>query len=149
MSEALWFCLCMVTTQALAIAIGNRLSSSYLQRNCRVYPWEIRLYEKIFLVRRWKHLLPDGGTWSGGFSKRHLQARDANYILQFVGETRRGEWVHTWALCSAPLYALWSSSWLSYCMAISILLLINIPCIIVQRYNRKRMMILLVKYKKE
>ena len=43
-----------------------------------------RIYERFFLIRKWKPLLPDGAAWfRGGFPKQSLQDRSPEYFLRF------------------------------------------------------------------
>lgn len=53
-------------------------------------------------------------------------------------ETWRGELCHWAALASTPVFALWNPPWAILIMTLCGLLL-NIPCILVQRYNRIRL----------
>lgn len=107
-----------------------------------------QLYERIFHVRSWKHLLPDGGAlWKKrGYKKRKLENMSEENLTRFWIEASRGELVH-W-LCIAlfwvfgffaPPVALWGM--LLYA------LLANLPCIFTQRYNRPRVLRLLKRKK--
>jgi glycosyl-4,4'-diaponeurosporenoate acyltransferase len=105
--------------------------------------WEARdqgrAYERLFLVRKWKHLLPDGASWfRGGFQKARLLKRDRGFLDQYLVETWKGELCHWAALAFTPLFFLWNPLWadiviLMYAIAA------NAPCIVAQRYNRVRM----------
>ncbi len=99
--------------------------------------WEYggRLYRKRMSVRRWKALLPDGAPWFGGFAKKQLSARNSEYIQEFMLETRRAEIAHWCMLGCLPVFFLWNPPWA--CMVMSAYAIAaNIPCIMVQRYNR-------------
>jgi glycosyl-4,4'-diaponeurosporenoate acyltransferase len=116
----------------------RRLSS--LSAASRVYAWEQggAIYRRIG-IRRWKDWLPEAGAlYSGGFSKRRLQANDSLYLERFRLETSRAEFSHwlTWSL--ALTFFLWNP-W-----QIGVVMLLygaaaNLPCILVQRYNRARL----------
>lgn len=105
------------------------------------FAWETdgSIYERYFGVRRWKGLLPDGARWVGGvFAKRTLASSNPVYLCRFIQETRRGELCHWAAMSLAPLFFVWNPWWgdwaiLFYAIAA------NLPCIIVQRYNRTRL----------
>ena len=92
-----------------------------------------RAYERL-RIRRWKDHLPEAGAlFAGGVSKRGL-SRDLD---RFVIETRRAEYGHWSALACAPLFALWNP--LSGVVLMSVYsVVVNAPCIVVQRYNRQR-----------
>jgi glycosyl-4,4'-diaponeurosporenoate acyltransferase len=100
---------------------------------------------RVFHVHRWKDRLPDAAGWfTGGFSKRSLAAAEPDYLRRFIRETRRGELCHWGALAFVPIFFLWNPWWadlvcLSYAVAA------NLPCIIVQRYNRLRLQKLLAR----
>lgn len=131
----------------ICIALPERLFSpnSFF---FRVYRFEKSgiIYDKIFRVRGWKHLLPDGGTlWKKrGFRKKHLDNFSQENLNRFLIESARGELTHWLAILPfwvfgffAPPEVLW------YMLAYA--LLANLPCIIAQRYNRPRVQKLLKK----
>ncbi len=112
-----------------------------------VWGWEMsgRFYEEVMHVKRWKDLLPDGANWfSGGFAKANLASRDTEYLKRFNRETWRGELCHWIAIGFTPLFFLWNPWWADLVM-IGYALTANVPCILVQRYNRARINRLLSK----
>lgn len=117
-------------------------------------PWYLRLrrwetplfYETLFRIKVWKPLLPDAAPWfNKGFSKKNLNARDANYLKRFVLETRRGELSHWICLCCSVIFFLWNALWVSGLM-VCVGIIFNLPCILVQRYNRLRLINVINKY---
>jgi glycosyl-4,4'-diaponeurosporenoate acyltransferase len=92
-------------------------------------------YAGRLAIRRWKHLLPDGSSWFGGFPKRKLISHHTGYLARFVTETRRSEIAHWCMLCCFPLFFPWNPTWACLVMG-TYGLAANLPCIIVQRYNR-------------
>ncbi|MEM6671414.1 MAG: glycosyl-4,4'-diaponeurosporenoate acyltransferase [Planctomycetota bacterium] len=98
-----------------------------------------RIYEALFRVKSWKGLLPDGAAWfKSGFAKKGLARADAAYLDRFVVETCRGELVHWATLLAAGVFFLWNEAWVGWIM-VAYAVLANFPCIIVQRYNRVRL----------
>lgn len=93
-------------------------------------------YRTWLAVRRWKSLLPDGAPWLGGLAKKRLERRDEEYVRQFIAETRRAECAHWCMLCCLPLFFLWNPLWARWLMA-AYAVAANLPCIVVQRYNRQ------------
>lgn len=96
------------------------------------------IYEKLFLIRSWKHLLPDAAPWMNGFPKGKLQSTETAYLQQFVLETRRGELAHwlQWTVISCFI------AWNPYPANLVILgyaTIMNLPCILNLRYTRIRM----------
>lgn len=106
------------------------------------------LYERFFCVRHWKHMLPDAAKWMGGtFAKRELKSSDPDYLRRFIVETWRGELCHASAILFVPLFFLWNPWW-GNCVVLIYAVLANVPCIIVQRYNRLRLQQVLTRMKK-
>jgi len=66
-----------------------------------------------------------------------LRAISAEFLTRFQRETWRGELVHWLALLAAPLFCLWNPWWAVLVNA-TYAVAANIPCILVQRYNRAR-----------
>ena len=99
-----------------------------------------RFYERFFAVRSWKGRLPDGARlFAGGFGKKSLQGQGDRqaYYTRFVQETCRGELVHWIVLSCAFLFFLWNPPWAGWIM-VGYAVLVNLPCILAQRYNRIR-----------
>ena len=87
---------------------------------------------------RWKDRVPEAGAvFAGGLSKRHLPAAGAGGLERFVVETRRAELGHWSAAVAGPLFLLWNPV-LAGVLLIAYGLVANLPCIVIQRYNRLR-----------
>ncbi|MBN8207664.1 glycosyl-4,4'-diaponeurosporenoate acyltransferase [Bacillus sp. NTK071] len=99
--------------------------------------WELKLY-KIVGIRKWKTILPDGGgVFRGGFRKKELKALTSTYINKFILETRRAELTHWILIPPAILFFLWNPPLVGWIM-VGYALLVNLPFIMIQRYNRYR-----------
>ena len=95
------------------------------------------LYERVFLVRHWKHLLPDAAIWFGGIPKSSLQSVDPEFLTTFVAETRRGEFSHWLQLLVISSFIAWTP--FPYALIIiAWACFSNIPCIISLRHTRLR-----------
>lgn len=109
-------------------------------RFARPQTWERsgRAYERLFAIKRWKDRLPDAASWfHGGFPKASLRGAAPEFLERFLRETWRGELVHWLALLTVPVFCVWNPPWAvgvnaAYAIAA------NLPCILVQRYNRTR-----------
>ena len=67
-----------------------------------------------------------------------MASSDPHYLQVFIRETWRGELCHWTVLAFTPLFFLWNPWWADLvCLAYA--LAANLPCIIVQRYNRLRL----------
>jgi glycosyl-4,4'-diaponeurosporenoate acyltransferase len=97
-----------------------------------------RWYRRRLRINRWKDRLPDAGDlFRGGTSKRHLPAYDVAGLRRFARETRRAELAHWWALCCGPVFVLWNPP-LAAALLAAYGVLVNLPFILIQRYNRCR-----------
>jgi len=111
---------------------------SWLYRQRR---WEKngRIYEFLFHVKKWKEILPDGAAlFESGFRKKRLQSADEAYLGRFVRETCRAEVTHWAIFFCAPFFFIWNP-WHIGIIMIAYASLVNMPCIITQRYNRIRL----------
>ncbi|MFN9071919.1 MAG: hypothetical protein ACK5WI_13720 [Cyanobacteriota bacterium] len=90
-------------------------------------------------IRIWKRWIPDaGGALPGGVPKASLVRRDPAALRRLVVETRRAELVH-WALWPAGLLtALWLPP-AGVLVNLVFATLFNLPCVLVQRFNRARL----------
>ena len=127
-----------------AVFISRRLPGRFFDgdnRLFRTYAWEDNghIYERLFYVKRWKKRLPDGGAYGGekGYRKRYLSSYKTTNLERFIEESARGELVHWLAIWPFIFFALFVEP---YVVAIMLIytLLVNLPCIIAQRYNRPR-----------
>lgn len=110
---------------------------------------EGRIYDKVFRVSKWKHLLPDGGmVWKKrGFRKKHLANFSENNLNRFLVESARGELTHWLAILPFWVFGFFTPSKVIWYM-LAYALLVNTPCIIAQRYNRPRVRKLLTRMKR-
>ena len=123
--------------------VAQRLPLDWLTRQPIIgasYAWERggRCYEWLG-IRVWKDHLPEaGGLLRDGFSKRRLTSAELDYLDRFARETSRAEFGHwlTWAL--ALTFFLWTPVWMGVFMVVYGGL-INLPFILIQRYNRARL----------
>jgi glycosyl-4,4'-diaponeurosporenoate acyltransferase len=100
---------------------------------------EGRVYQKIFCVKKWKGLLPEGAVlFAKGFRKKELKEKNENYFRIFITETCRAECAHWLTMVFSPLFFLWNPFWVGVGMIVYSLM-VNLPCIIAQRYNRIRL----------
>lgn len=109
----------------------------------RVYTWERPLYEKSG-IRKWKNFIPDTGQLCN-FKKDELKSTDDDYLYKFLVETCYADVIHFWMAImgfailfmniNKPLALLT----IDLPMAV-ISLLLNIPPIIIQRYNRPKLL---------
>jgi len=107
----------------------------------RIRNWEYRgkAYNRFFKVKKWKNIIPDGGgLFKKGFAKKNLQNSDPHYLKTFLYETKRAELTHWLTIIPAPIFFLWNIWWAGIIMIVYALIA-NVPCILLQRYNRARL----------
>ena len=101
-----------------------------------------RWYRRRLRIHRWKDRLPEAGDlFRGGVSKRHLPAYDVAGLALFARETRRAELAHWWAMSCGPLFVLWNPP-LAAALLVGYGVVVNLPFILIQRYNRFRILAL-------
>jgi len=126
--------------QLFIAAVATRMAPRCFAKDnwlYRVWAREIEFYRRFLLIRRWKNWLPDGAPWVGGrFRKKTLLGRDSTYLTQLGIETRRGEAAHWLMLASFPIFFPWNPLWARIVIVVYAVAA-NLPCIIVQRYNRE------------
>lgn len=117
---------------------ADRLAADNIVTRPRAWERSGRAYERI-AIRRWKDRLPEAGALFGDRSKRHLTSRAPDDLRRFAVETRRAELVH-WIVPLAVLaFPLWNP-WPITVVMVAYALAANVPFLLVQRYNRARIM---------
>jgi len=104
------------------------------------------IYERRLAIRRWKSWIPDAGAvLPGGIRKADLARRDPLALQRLIAETWRAELVH-WALWPVWLLtALWLPP-LGVMLNLLFATVFNLPCLLLQRYNRLRLIQLLQRF---
>jgi len=96
-------------------------------------------YRRWMKVDAWKDRLPDAGTWFGGLSKRHLPEVQAGGWARFAAESLRAERTH-WAMFGVLPFLVWWNPPGIFLANVVFALAANVPCMIVARHNRARVM---------
>lgn len=95
-----------------------------------------RIYEKLFRLKSWKKKLPDGAAvFKNGFQKKYLRETNQQYLRDFIRETCRAEATHWIVFLFGFIFLIWNIWWVGIVMIIYATI-VNVPCIITQRYNR-------------
>lgn len=144
---ALWLLVSFasVLLPSLFVAIIIRLlPKSWFDYNKKIY--HVSEKEKNFLVklgvRKWKDKVPDLGA-TVKFKKNELvDSKNIEYLKKFIQETCYGEMLHIFCIMSALLSLLFFPRNIFLTMALPIAIIysmINVPSILIQRYNRPRL----------
>ena len=127
-----------------AAKLINRDNIDYTKFPYRSYSFERggKIYEKIG-IRFWKDKVPDMSTLLKHLIKKEVcfksSAADVRRQIQETCVAERTH--HALIILSLPMLIYWKSKWAFFCEAIYILLL-NLPFILIQRYNRPRLIAL-------
>ncbi|MBN1798740.1 MAG: hypothetical protein JW822_09185 [Spirochaetales bacterium] len=98
-----------------------------------------QIYKKIFKIKNWKGLLPDGAVFfKKGFHKSRMKNSSLSYLNTFVRETCRAELTHWLVFFVSPVFFLWNFIFVGIIMIVYALA-VNVPCILTQRFNRIRL----------
>jgi glycosyl-4,4'-diaponeurosporenoate acyltransferase len=98
-----------------------------------------KIYVRIFRLRKWKKRLPDGAAlFKKGFKKKELKGVCNGYLDSFVKETCRAELTHWIMVVISPVFFIWNL-WYVGIVMIVYAILVNLPCVMTQRYNRIRL----------
>jgi glycosyl-4,4'-diaponeurosporenoate acyltransferase len=107
----------------------------------RTRPWEKggRIYERLLHIRRWKRLLPDGAAaWKKrGYQKKRLESFSRQNLTRYLTESARGELTHWLAILPFWIFGFFTPPYVILLM-LAYALIVNVPCIAAQRYNRPR-----------
>lgn len=104
------------------------------------FRWEHdgKVYEKIFHVRKWKHLVPQGSrVYKGSFSLQHLNTNEPAYLMICIQETIRAEFCHWIMILPSVFFVLWNSVVAEFWIVVYAVTVSLFP-IVMQRYNRPR-----------
>lgn len=141
-----WKCAAYLLVLALiAHPLGQRLPSRFQPDRFpfRAWKWEKggRVYGKLH-IDSWKKLVPDMSRLLPDMVRKELPASGAvtaAQASQLVQETCRAEVVHD-ASCLLGLACLWLwPGWGGAAVVLVWVLLANLPFILIQRYNRPRL----------
>ncbi|MFA5453515.1 MAG: hypothetical protein WCR02_06305 [Sphaerochaetaceae bacterium] len=140
----------LILTQLVASLIVDHLGYNQLEvfrriLSCHCWEHEGAFYQQYFGVKKWKDRLPEmGSNTPSQFRKNKMESTKVDYLYQFILETVRAELCHGLSFAFGLLIIINNQPRLML-MAILYIVSINIPFIIIQRYNRPRLEKLLEK----
>lgn len=129
--------ICIVFCHILVSYFVNRMPYRTLAslRLCAVpCKREKEIYEKVFHIRAWKDYVPSAGP----FDKKVMKGDGAEYLSLFILETVRAEAAHIICLLVTFLVLLVYDQLYGLFIP-AFFIMINVPCIMIQRYNRPRL----------
>lgn len=135
----LWFVLHMI-----CVYLCHKLPDAFYRKDLfyfRSLPFEAQgfFYERFFRVKKWKSILPDGGKINRyGFEKKKLSALSIAYLEQFHLETKRAELIHVTGLATSLIFICIHEFPFGLLVFI-VAAFLDLPFILIQRYNRPRL----------
>lgn len=101
-----------------------------------------RIYEKLY-IKKWKDILPDMSKIRSSMVKKKItKYRDADHFLTLAQEACVAETVHFFLILFAlPCFFIGGAFWGTVCFVVWTLG--NLPFIMIQRYNRARIIVFL------
>lgn len=131
-------------------ALANRVPLAWLSPPLAAAPpaalaSRLGAYQRRLGIRRWKRWIPDAGhALPGGMTKASLARRDHQALLRLLAETRRAELVH-WVLWPLWLFTLLWLPGAGVAFNLLFATVFNLPCLLLQRYTRLRLQLLLAR----
>jgi glycosyl-4,4'-diaponeurosporenoate acyltransferase len=136
---AAWFVIHMGVSYSMTHIPFSSFDTGFWLYKQRKWEKNGKLYVRVFRLKKWKKRLPDGAAlFKKGFEKKHLKNIDNVYLDNFIRETCRAELTHWIVILFSPVFFIWNIWWVGVVMIVYAIL-VNLPCIITQRYNRIRL----------
>lgn len=96
------------------------------------------IYQKLFKVSHWKNRMPELSDFvKSVFPKKHIKVFSQDYLTNYLKESCKAELTHWGIILSSLLFTLWND-FVGSLLMIFFTSLINLPFIVIQRYNRPR-----------
>lgn len=105
--------------------------------------WEIKLYENI-KVKKWKNVVPDLGGLVG--FKKNLEekpVKDEKFYYDFLYENVNAEYLHGFSIIFSPIFFIFLNPHFYITIGLTstlITTILNLIPVIMQRYNRPRLL---------
>lgn len=131
----LWHMLCFILCITCSPSVYSQDKKMFKPRK-----WERngKWYEDKLHIKKWKDRLPQH-IGKNGFSKQHFTSLSSEYIETFIKETCRAEWDHTISCIYIMITFIISPVTIAFIFSL-LTMLANVPFLIIQRYNRFRLL---------
>lgn len=123
--------------------ISTKLPERYYQYNRWIYKerdWEKggEFYQDKFKVRAWKKKLPELADFIKSiFPKKFIKEFNGEFIIKYLMESCKAEFTH-WCIIFSTVIFLIFDGITAFISMLFLAIILNIPFIIIQRYNRPR-----------
>ena len=124
--------------------LARRIPDEFLEKKqnwFQLAPWEEKgiFWQKWLHIRSWKDVLPDSTLFfNQNYDLSRLSSVKKEEINRFLIETRRAELTHWLSILPAGFFFMWNppwAGWINLLYAVGV----NLPFILIQRYNRPRL----------
>lgn len=130
----------------LSFLLGRIMPASWFQEDkfpYRAMAWEKggSFYNTVFHIRKWQAKVPDmSKIFPSLMPAKQIRPDFKEELPRMITETCIAEWIHG-LLCFLALPCLWLwEGWGGVLFTLAYILIGNIPFILIQRYNRPRLM---------
>lgn len=144
-----------ILIDGICAKIIHGLNDKHFDYSLKIYKqrkFEKKLF-KIIKIHEWKDKIPEIGKMACNFGKDKLEdSSDISYLNLFIKETCVGEMVHLFSMIFGILviFILPINYWLWIGLIVCIInIVLNIPLLLIQRYNRPRLLLLLKRANKK
>lgn len=133
--------------------ISTKLPERYYNYRAWLYKerkWERNgeFYQQVLKVKRWKGHMPEIADFiKSAFPKNSIKEFTNEYIEKYLLESCRAEFAH-WCIIASSIMFLFCEGTAAFIFILLIAIILNAPFIIIQRYNRPRI-IRIMKHKGE
>ena len=143
------FALIVLVMGVVALIVGELLPRKYFDYTAfpfRPFRWEKNgeIYEQLH-IRKWKDRLPDMSKYIRSMvAKKMISPRNPRFTHRLILETCIAELVHGVLILLSPIFTQHLSGFYGE-IAMVLYALGNVPFILIQRYNRPRLVMLIEK----
>ena len=133
----------------LNTVLSLKVPPAFLDYRGRLYKerkWEEggEVYQRLLKVKRWKDSLPELSDFIRTiFPRKRIASHDKENLQKYLLESCRAELTHWGIILSSFLFGFWNDC-IETAAMILIALGLNLPYVVIQRYNRPRIIRLLV-----
>lgn len=124
--------------------VATRLPERYYYYKNWIYKerkWEKRgkFYQDVFKVKKWKDHLPELADFiKSVFPKKFIKGFKGEFISRYLTESCKAEFTH-WCIIFSTVFFLIHDDISTFFYMLLIAMILNLPFIIIQRYNRPRL----------
>ncbi len=123
----------------------SKLSDNFLAKDrifTKLFDFEKETiwFNHYLKIDKWKDKVPELGNFFGkGFPKRSVGQAEVSHLQLFIRETRRAEIAH-WIMTAGWIFTIIFNPLWAIVFNLFFAHVVNFPCLLIQRYNRVRLL---------